>query len=75
MSEQIINESAKGTTKSSLNRRAAIRERCLNCRGWERGEVTLCDSDDCSLHAFRMGTGKQNAVERGKAINYTAHQM
>ena len=34
MSEQIIKEPAKDT-ESSLNRRAAIRERCLNCRGWE----------------------------------------
>ena len=68
MSEVITNESAKGPITRRLSRRDAIRQRCINCRGWERGEVTLCDSNECSLHPYRMGTGKQNAVERGKAI-------
>jgi hypothetical protein len=68
MSESITNESAKDT-KSRLSRRVAIRERCLDCQGRERGGVTLCDfDDDCTLHPFRMGTGKQDPEQRGKAI-------
>jgi hypothetical protein len=51
-----------------LNRRKAIRERCLNCAGWSYKEVTNCEFDDCDLHLFRSGEGKQNAKARSKAI-------
>ena len=54
-----------------LNRRKAIRERCLNCAGWFYKEVTNCTFTDCSLYPFRSGQGKQNAKARSKAIrNY-----
>jgi hypothetical protein len=67
---ETINKAEKGT-KSRLSRRAAIREKCIDCKGWERGEVKLCDfEEDCSLHPFRMGTGKQKPEERSKAIMY-----
>jgi len=52
----------------NLNRRKAIRERCLNCTGWSRKEVENCTFEDCSLHPFRSGQGKQNAKARAKAI-------
>jgi hypothetical protein len=51
-----------------LNRRKAIRERCLNCSGWYHKEVMNCIFTDCSLHPFRSGRGKQNAKTRAKAI-------
>jgi hypothetical protein len=51
-----------------LNRRKAIRERCLNCAGWSYKEVTNCEFDDCDLYLFRSGEGKQNAKARSKAI-------
>jgi hypothetical protein len=51
-----------------LNRRKAIRERCLNCAGWYHKEVTNCTFTDCSLHPFRSGQGKQSAKARAKAI-------
>ena len=51
-----------------LNRRKAIRERCLNCSGWVQKEVTECHFDDCPLHPFRSGKGKQSANARAKAI-------
>ncbi len=51
-----------------LNRRKAIRERCLNCSGWVLKEVSNCDFVDCSLHPFRSGKGKQNPKTREKAI-------
>lgn len=51
-----------------LNRRKAIRERCLNCAGWSYKEVTNCEFDDCDLYLFRYGQGKQNAKDRSKAI-------
>jgi len=60
--------SKNGLKVVDLNRRKAIRERCLNCAGWSYKEVTNCEFDDCDLHPFRSGTGKQNAKARSKAI-------
>ena len=51
-----------------LNRRKAVRERCLNCSGWSHKEVTNCIFTDCQLYPFRSGRGKQNAKARSKAI-------
>jgi hypothetical protein len=51
-----------------LNRRKAIRERCLNCAGWFHKEVTNCTFTDCPLFPYRSGRGKQNAKTRAKAI-------
>ncbi len=51
-----------------VNRRKAIRERCLNCVGWEMGEVRACDFEHCALLPFRMGRGKQDAKARANAI-------
>jgi hypothetical protein len=51
-----------------LNRRKAIRERCLNCSGWFYTDVKNCEFTDCPLHLFRSGQGKQNAKARSKAI-------
>lgn len=52
----------------SLNRRKAIRERCLNCVAWSPSEVANCTLKDCQIYPFRMGTGKQDAGKRDKAI-------
>jgi len=51
-----------------LNRRRAIRERCLNCSGWIHKEVSECEFTDCALYPYRTGKGKQNADDRKKAI-------
>ncbi len=51
-----------------MNRRTAIRLRCLDCSAGSRAEVERCHYTDCPLHPFRMGTGKQNAKARHKAI-------
>lgn len=56
-----------GPQVMDLNRRKAIRERCLNCGGWNAADVRRCDFT-CSLHPYRMGQGKQDAAEREKAI-------
>jgi len=53
---------------TNLNRRKAVRERCLNCTGWHPAEVKDCVHEDCQLYLFRSGAGKQNAQERSKAI-------
>ncbi len=52
----------------NLNRRRAIRERCLNCSAWSSKEVTLCEFITCSLYSSRTGKGNQNPKERAKAI-------
>ena len=51
-----------------LNRRRAIRERCLNCSGWFPSEVANCNFSDCQLYPFRTGRGKQNPKARAEAI-------
>ena len=51
-----------------LNRRKAIRERCLNCSAWFCPDVKNCAFTDCPLYSFRAGQGKQNAKARSKAI-------
>ena len=58
----------KGHKVINLNRRRAIRERCLNCSEWSHKEVTNCVHRDCQLYPFRSGAGKQDAKSREKAI-------
>jgi hypothetical protein len=56
----------------SLNRRKAIRERCLNCSAWSPKEVKNCkfasypkDTEGyCRLLPYRSGKGKQDAKQR-----------
>ena len=57
-----------GSKIVNLNRRKAIRERCLNCSAWVSREVANCSFTECSLLPFRSGQGKQNAKLRSKAI-------
>ena len=52
----------------NLNRRRAIRERCLNCSGWVFNEKTECEFSSCQLYPFRSGQGKQCAKNRSAAI-------
>lgn len=51
-----------------LNRREAIRNRCIDCSGFAKMEVRNCAIFNCQLWPFRMATGKQNAKARDKAI-------
>ena len=51
-----------------LNRRRAIRERCMNCLGWNHGRVRGCDFENCELYPYRSGQGKQDAKKRSMAI-------
>ena len=61
--------SGKNSLKAvNLNRRRAIHERCLNCTSWHPKELMNCKLDDCPLHPFRSGKGKQDSKTRRKAI-------
>ena len=51
----------------SLNRRKAIRYRCLDC-STSRKEVRNCIFKKCPLYPFRFGIGHQDAKKRSKAI-------
>lgn len=66
MKIKIISKS--GHKVVNLNRRRAIRERCLNCTAWHPSEVADCTITKCELYSFRMGVGKQDATARDKAI-------
>jgi hypothetical protein len=58
----------RGSKIVNLNRRRAIRERCLNCSAWSTSDVLKCEITECALNHFRSGQGKQNAKLRSKAI-------
>jgi len=66
MKTTIHNES--GARKVKLNRRRAIRERCLDCSAGSTKDVAECSLTDCALFPFRIGRGKQNPKVRDKAI-------
>ena len=69
-------QSKNGHRLVELNRRRAVRERCLNCSGWSWKEVDECGMVDCELHPFRTGQGKQESKARSKAIRaYCARCM
>jgi len=61
-------QSKQGLKTVNLNRRRAIRGRCLNCSAWSPREVSECGFNECALYPFRSGQGKQNAKARLKAI-------
>lgn len=61
-------QSKTGKKIISINRRKAIREKCLNCAAWFYPGVTNCEFTACPLYPFRMGTGRQAAKARSKAI-------
>ena len=61
-------QSRDGHKIVNLNRRKAIRERCLNCSGWLAKEVTKCKFSDCQLYPFRTGQGRQDPKARNIAI-------
>ena len=61
-------QSKTGTKVVNLNRRKAIKERCLNCSAWSPKKVEQCHFTDCPLYPYRSGKGKQDAKERNKAI-------
>jgi len=65
---QVRIQSKNGHKEINLNRRKAIRERCLNCSRWSYIEIENCEFIDCDLYAFRMGIGKQDADLRHEAI-------
>lgn len=64
-----------GLKTIELNRRRAIRERCLNCSAWSPKEVKNCGFDSypkdtklqtkhCYLYPYRSGKGKQDVKQR-----------
>jgi len=69
--ESLVALSVKFLEKSRskrLNRRHAIRARCLDCSGFSAKEVRDCPFTDCPLYPFRLTTGKQDPKKRDKAI-------
>ena len=57
-----------GLTVVDLNRRRAIREKCLNCSAWIPSEVRNCKFTNCALWPYRTGEGKQDPTKRAEAI-------
>lgn len=57
-----------GLKEVNLNRRSAIRAKCMDCSGFDFSDVLNCHCKDCQLYDFRMGKGKQDARTRSKSI-------
>ena len=66
MKVKIIHKNGHKTT--NLNRKRAIREKCLNCSCWNAVEVELCKQTDCRLYKYRMNGSNQNAKERNRDL-------
>jgi hypothetical protein len=39
-----------------MTRKQAIRAKCIDCSGGNRAEVKRCESEDCPLWPYRLGT-------------------
>jgi hypothetical protein len=65
---KVITMTKNGLKLIYLNRRRAIRERCLNCVSWQTQRVIDCKLDKCPLHTYREGKGKHDSKARSKAI-------
>jgi len=47
------------------NKLSAIRNFCLECMGYDVGEVAACSSPKCWLYTWRFGTTPEKAERRG----------
>jgi hypothetical protein len=58
--------SAGGLVTKSLTAMKAIRFKCLECAGFQSGEVRKCHIEDCALWPFRFGRYPQkNEADSG----------
>jgi len=44
-----------GMKSKNLTGMSAIREKCLECCGWQSAEVRKCPCKECVLYPFRFG--------------------
>jgi hypothetical protein len=49
---------ADGHETRRLTKAKAIRMKCLDCSGWQPGEIVKCTCYDCALYPFRFGNEK-----------------
>lgn len=48
----------EGTETRVITKAKAIRLHCLDCGGWQPGEVAKCTCHTCALYPFRFGNEK-----------------
>lgn len=41
--------------KNKLTRKQAIKQKCLDCSGYNRKEVKNCEFKECPLYKYRLG--------------------
>jgi hypothetical protein len=57
-----------GSKVVDLNRRKAVRERCLNCVGWEVQRVNGCEDTSCHpTPSGPAGAGRARRTGRGRS--------
>lgn len=52
--------------------RAAVRNFCLQCMGFQAEEVRLCTAPKCWLFPWRFGMTPAKALRRGETIDFLA---
>jgi len=58
-------------TKHNYTPIGAIREKCLDCMGYQKCEVTECENQNCSLWEYRFGERPETAVRKGRTVKRT----
>jgi len=48
----------EGTETRVITKAKAIRMHCMDCSGWQSGEVVKCTAYTCALYPFRFGNEK-----------------
>ena len=48
--------------------RAAVNAFCIECCGWDRGEVSRCTARACPLHGYRPGRKRPAAARGGPSL-------
>lgn len=55
-----------GVFTEDLTRAKAIRQKCLDCSGWQNKDVRECPVKTCALWPYRMGS-KPETIKEGDA--------
>lgn len=48
----------EGTETRVITKAKGIRMHCMDCSGWQSGEVVKCTCHTCALYPFRFGNEK-----------------
>lgn len=50
--------------------RAAIRNQCIECMGYQPGAIRTCTAPECWLYPWRFGMSPDSAARRGEIVDF-----